>query len=153
MKIRQTLVILPWIVLFMVAAVVTLYGDALATPPQNLLNWEWRSTSAQGQVSLTTSTVTLLQAGFPSQPGQFPTQSIIVSNDGTTGTPSIFFTVSSGSAAINPNRNTNGNASPTRRILPGDPPLSLDGRFKFFSIIRGVDGNNANQNARMSGIY
>lgn len=144
-----------FVAMVIVAATVEVHADALATPPQSILNWEWTNASGNvlGQVTTSNPTpTTIFQNGNTSQPGSFPSQSVIVSNDGTTGTPDIYFTLSA-TQPVTPDAANNGNGTPTRHVKAGDPPLGIDGRYKYFWIIRGTEGNNANQDARLTVIY
>lgn len=130
------------------------WASALASPPQHVRNWEFIPSSAVGAVNLTPTNVTLTQSTFGSQPGSFPSQSIIVSNDGNSNasTSDIFFTATVDNS-VNANNTSNGNGVVSRHMYSGDPPLSLDGRFNYFSVVRGTLGTNTNQNVRLTVIY
>jgi hypothetical protein len=131
------------------------FASALATPPQQVLNWEWNSNgSSLGQVSLTTTNITVTQTGNANNPGTFPTQSVIISNDGNAnGSTSDIFVTLTDDVTANATSTSNGNGVQSRHIYAGDPPLSVDGRFKFISVVRGTAGTNTNQNARITCIY
>jgi len=127
-------------------------GSALATPPQQIKNYEFTPSTTLGAVTLTAKGITLTQTGNANNPGKFPCQSIIISNDGAAGTSDLFVTVT-GDVTQNATNTSNQNGSAERHIYAGDPPISIDGRFNFLSIIRGTAGSNANQNARITAIY
>lgn len=128
-----------------------IWGSALATPPQHVRNWEWNANTSLGAVSLTTSNIILYQT-VTSQPGNLPTQSIQITDDATSGEPDLYFNATI-DAAVNANRNNNGNASSTKRLKFGDPPLSMDGRFNYLSITRGTNGTNTNVKCRVTAVY
>jgi hypothetical protein len=127
-------------------------ADALSFPPQHIRTWEWNSTSSLGLVTTTSKNVTLTQTTFSDQPGRFPTQAILVRNDGAIGAPDIFFTATADSSVNTTNTSTSNNVT-NIRIIAGDPPIAIDGRFNYFSIIRGTNGTNADTSARLDAIY
>lgn len=138
---------------FLVAGGVALFADALATPPQHIRNWEFNSNAQAvlGPVSQTVTNVVLFQT-LTNQPGKLPTQSVILTNDGATGSSDVFVRLTI-DAPSNANATSNGNGVADIHLVAGDPPLSIDGRYNYASIVRGTQGTNLNQNARIRAVY
>ncbi len=132
---------------------VTLWASALATPPQHIRTWEFTNTAGTtlGQVTTTAKNVTLTQV-ITNQPSKLPTQSIQVIYDAVAGAPDVFFTATVDSTA-SVTSTTTGNGVNIIRVIAGDPPVSIDSRFNYFSVIRGTNGTNADQNLRLRAIY
>lgn len=154
MKVNHSLKFFAAMVLVMLPLLgVSLWADALATPPQHIRTWEFTNTAGTtlGQLTTTAKNVTLTQT-FTTQPGKLPTQSIQIIYDAVAGAPDAFFTATL-NATSNVSSTTTGNGVNIIRIVAGDQPVSIDGRFNYFSVIRGTNGTNTDQNLRLKAVY